>query len=106
MTQKIYHVDKFFYNQIFFFLKNTCKVALQYLFNKLILFNIVFNLKLNSKLEIDSKMRTFKNLEETLKTLKKFGKSERQTRYMDVKFVERTLLTQVHSTINFSQNSF
>ena len=60
------------------------------------LFNIVFNLKLNFKLKIDSKMRTFKKLEEILKTLKKFGKSERQPKYMEVKFVVRTLLTQVY----------
>ena len=37
----------------FFFHKNTFKVALQYLFNLFILFNIVFNLKLNFKLKID-----------------------------------------------------
>ena len=40
-------------------LKNTFKVALQYLFNVLILFNTVFNFKL----KIDPKMRTFKNPE-------------------------------------------
>ena len=46
------------------FIKITCKVPLQYLFNVFILFNIVFNHKLNFKLKIDPKMRTFKNLEE------------------------------------------
>ena len=49
----------------YFFLKNTFKVALQYLFNVLYHFNLVFNLKLNFKLNIDPKMHT-------LKTWKKF----------------------------------
>ena len=43
-----------------FLLKNTFKVALQYLFNVFILLNIVFNLKLNFKLKIVQKMNTFK----------------------------------------------
>ena len=63
MTQKTNHVYKIFCHHQIFFLKNTFKVALQYLLNILILINIVFNLELNFKL----KMRT-------LKTLKKFGK--------------------------------
>ena len=63
MTQKICPVDNFFFFVNFLLLKNTFKVALQYLLNILILINIVFNLELNFKL----KMRT-------LKTLKKFGK--------------------------------
>ena len=45
-------------------LKNTFKVAFQYLFNVVILLNIVFNLKLNLKLKTDPKTCTFKNLEE------------------------------------------
>ena len=68
MTQKFYHVDKFFcHHQIFFFLKKTFKAALQYLFNIFKLITIVFNLKLNFKLNLDQKMRTFKNLEKILK---------------------------------------
>ena len=49
-----------------FFLINTIKVALQYIFNDFILFNIVFNLKLNFRQKIDPKMHTFKNLEKIL----------------------------------------
>ena len=47
------------------------KVALQYLYNVFILFNIVFNLKHKFKLKIDPKLRTFENLEEIWKTSKK-----------------------------------
>ena len=54
-----------------FLLKNIFIVALHYLFNAFILFNIVFNLKLNFKLKIDPKMCTFKNLEKIWKTWKK-----------------------------------
>ena len=43
-----------------------------------LLFNIVFNLKLNFMLKIDPKMRTFKNLDEIRKTLKIFGKNKWQ----------------------------
>ena len=65
MTQKIYYEDNIFcHPQNFFFLKKILNVALQYLFNAFILFIIVFNLKLNFKLKIDPKMRTFKNLED------------------------------------------
>ena len=64
LTQKIHLVDKFFcHHQNFFFL-NTFKVALKFLYNVFILFNVVFNLKLNYKLKTDPKMRTFKNLGE------------------------------------------
>ena len=66
---------KFFVIINFFFFKNTFKVALQYLFNVFIPFNVVFNPKLNFKLKIDPKMRTFKKLEEIFKTWKKFGKT-------------------------------
>ena len=53
MTQKIYHINKIFCgNQSNFLLKNTLKVALQYLFNGFTLFETLFNLKL---LEIDPK---------------------------------------------------
>ena len=55
-----------------FSLKNTFKVALQYLFKFFILINTVFNFKLNFRLKIDPKMCTFKNLEEILKTWKNF----------------------------------
>ena len=37
-------------------LKNTLKIALQYLFNVVILFNTIFNLQLNLKLEINQKI--------------------------------------------------
>ena len=64
----MYHVGKIFVIiKKYFFLKNTFKVALQFLFNVLYHFNLVFNLKLNFKLNIDPKMHT-------LKTLKKFEK--------------------------------
>ena len=48
----------------FFFLKNTFKVALQYLFDVFIMFNT--NFKLNFKLKIDPNMLTCKNQEENL----------------------------------------
>ena len=54
-----------------FLLKNLFKVILQYLINVFILFNTIFYIKLKFKLKIDPKMRTFKNLEEILKTWKK-----------------------------------
>ena len=57
----------FCHHQIFLLLENTFKVTLQYLFNAFILFNTVSYIKLNFKLKIDPKMRTFKNLEETKK---------------------------------------
>ena len=46
-------------------MKNTLKVALQYLVNIVILFKTAFYLKLLLKLNIDLKTYTFKNLEET-----------------------------------------
>ena len=46
----------------FFFIKKSFKVALQYLFNFVLLLNTVFNLKLNFKLKIDPKTCTFKIL--------------------------------------------
>ena len=57
-----------------FIFKNTFKLSLQCLFNVFILFNIVLNLKLNSKQKIDPKMRKFKNLEKIWIILKKFRK--------------------------------
>ena len=57
-----------------FFLKSTFKIAKQYLLNIFILFYIVIKTKLNFKIKIDPKMRTFKNLEEIWKTWKKFRK--------------------------------
>ena len=62
MTQKIYLLNK----------KNCChyykkdiefKVALQYLFNVVIIFKTVFYLKLILKLKLDSKTFNFENLE-------------------------------------------
>ena len=53
-------------------------MARQYLFNVFILFNTVFNLKLNFKLKIDPKRCTFKNLEEIKKTCKKILKNKWQ----------------------------
>ena len=52
-----------------FFFKNTFKVAIQYLFIVLLVFNIIFYLKLYFKLKIDPKMCSFNNLEEILKNL-------------------------------------
>ena len=49
-----------------FFNKNILNVALQYLFNVLMQFNLVFNLKL---IKVDQKVRIFKNLEEICKIL-------------------------------------
>ena len=51
------------------------QVALQYLFNLFILLNTIFNFKLNLTLKVDPKMCTFKNLEEILKTWRKFAKN-------------------------------
>ena len=80
MTQKIYHIDKFFcHHQKIFLLKNTLKVALQqYLFSVFILFKVVSYFKPNFKLKVDLKMCTYKNLEEIWKTWKNFGKNEWQ----------------------------
>ena len=61
-------MKNFCHHQKFFLLKNTFEVALQYLFNVLVLLNTVFYLKLKFKLKVDSKTSTFKNLEEILKT--------------------------------------
>ena len=58
----VIEMKNFCHRQAFFLLKNTFKVALQYLFNILILLNIVFNHKLNFLLKIDPKKCTFKNL--------------------------------------------
>ena len=71
LTQKIYHVDKIFVTSTFL---NTFKLALQYLFNVLLLFNTVFYFKLNFKLKIDPKMSFFKNLEKIWKTWKNLEK--------------------------------
>ena len=65
-TQTIYHINKVFFchvkNEIL--LKNIFKVILQHLFNGFKLFNNVSYIILNFKLKIDSKVFTFKNLEE------------------------------------------
>ena len=47
-----------------FLLKSTFKVALQYFFNVVILFNTIIYLRINFKIKIDPKVCTFKNLEE------------------------------------------
>ena len=75
MTQKISHIDKNVFHHQHFLLKNTFKVALEYLFNVFILFKTVSYLKLNLKLKVDPKMCTFKNLEEIFKTWKKIAKN-------------------------------
>ena len=53
--------------EVLFLLNNTFKVAFKYLVNVFILLNIVFNLRLNIKVKIYPKMRTFKNLEKIKK---------------------------------------
>ena len=60
---------------MFFLLKNTVKIALQYLFNDFKLFNSFFNLKLNFKLRVDPKMHTFKSCK-FLENLEKNCKNE------------------------------
>ena len=65
VTKKNCHHQKTFFN------KYILEVALQNLFSVSILFNIVYNLLLQFILKIQPKMRTFKNLEEVLKTWKK-----------------------------------
>ena len=61
----MYHMDKnLLSSSKTFLLKNTFEVAVQHLFNVVILFNTVFYLKLSFKLKIDPKTCTFKNLEE------------------------------------------
>ena len=68
LTLRIYHIDKnVLSSKNFFILKNTFKIALEYLFNVFILLNTVYYLKLNFKLNIDTKICTFKNLEEIWK---------------------------------------
>ena len=57
-----------------FFNKNIFKVALQYIFNGVILLNTVFNFKLSYKLKIDPKTCTFKSLEEFRKPGRNFSK--------------------------------
>ena len=71
MTQKVYHYDKIFCCHQNFFVKNTFKVAKQYLFNVFMLFNTVFYLKL---LKIDQKMRILKTRKKFEKPGKKFEK--------------------------------
>ena len=60
MTKKLYLYDIFFVsNQNFILLKYRFKLALQNLFNVVILFNTFFYLKLKSKLKIDPKSSTY-----------------------------------------------
>ena len=53
-------------------------MALQYLFNVIILLNTVFNLKLSFKIKICRPKNVFINLEENQKTWKKFLKKSWQ----------------------------
>ena len=72
MTQKIYPIiDNFFVIIKFFFVKKHIQYNFSNIFNVFILFNTVSYLKFNLKLKINGTMRTFKNLEEILKTWKK-----------------------------------
>ena len=57
----------FCHHQKFFLLKTTFKLSFEFLFNVFILINTFSYLKINLKLIIDSKMRTFKNLEKLVK---------------------------------------
>ena len=65
----------FCHHQNFYMLKNINKAALLYLFNVFIQFNTISYIKLNLKLKIDSKMCTFKDLEEIWNTWKNFRKT-------------------------------
>ena len=76
MTQKFYRKEFFLSSSTFFSLIIIFKVALQYPSNVFILFNTVFNLKLNFKQKVEPKMRIFKSKEEIWKTWKKFGKNK------------------------------
>ena len=58
--------------------KNIFKVALQYLFNVVILLNTVSYLKLNLRLKIDPEICIFKHLEEIQKTWNKFLKNKKR----------------------------
>ena len=77
MRQIINPKDKHFLlsSNIFLYSKTDLK-SLPCLFNVVIPFNSVFYLKLNFKLRIDPKTTTFKNLEEILKTWRKFAKNQ------------------------------
>ena len=55
-NKKIYHVDKAFLSSSKIFLLNIFKVASQYLFNVVILFDTVSYLEFNLKLKIDQKI--------------------------------------------------
>ena len=73
LTQQLYHVNKIFLSSSnFFFIKNYFKVTPHYVFNVFILTNTVSYIKLNFKLKIDPKKRTF-----NLKTWKTFWKPEK-----------------------------
>ena len=58
LIQKICHINFVTIKNVL--LKNTYKVALQYLFNVVIIFYTVFYLKLYFKVKIEPKMCTFK----------------------------------------------
>ena len=72
---KIYCIDNIFCNHQGFFIKTTFKESSRSLLNVVVLFNIVIYLKLNLKLKIDLRACNLKNLEEILKSLRKFAKS-------------------------------
>ena len=63
----IKNIDKYFCHHQKCCIKNTFKVALQYLFKVFILFNTVFYLIFNLKLQINPKMCAYKNLKDILK---------------------------------------
>ena len=68
-------MKKFFRHHQIFLSKNIPKLALKHFFNEFIEFNRVYYLQLNFKLKIDPKLCDFKkNLEEIMKTWKKFVK--------------------------------
>ena len=75
---KIYPIDNFFLSSSKIKKKNTFKKALQHLFIEFTLFNSVSYFKLEVKLKINSKMHTFKNLEEIWKSWKNFWKNKWQ----------------------------
>ena len=60
LKQKIYYLDKIFcHHQKTFILKNIIKIALKYLFNIFIPFNILFNLRHNFQLKIEKHGKCF-----------------------------------------------
>ena len=76
MTQKVYHIDKNNLTLLNFFSNNTFKLALQYVFHVVVLFDTVFYLKLNFKLrQTKKRVCTFKNLKKFRKPDRNFSKA-------------------------------